>query len=149
MEIYVLSINEVAKRLSHELNSYGTSELRYFKSLFTGNSSEKATIVGSINRKSFNVMMFDASQEYGISSVSAHFSSNINEMIISDGQAAFWNSDNRFTKIYRQDGDLFLVFDSFLSSEEDYIVQSVAKMWSIAINELPKLTISCERRGIF
>jgi hypothetical protein len=61
-------------------------------------------------------------------------------MNISEEQAAFWNSDNRFTKIYRQDDDVFLVLDSFFPSEEDdCVVQSVARIWSMAINELSKL----------
>lgn len=147
----MLNSNDVANKLCQELKKYGTSELSYSKNVFTGKPSEQATIVSSINKKSFKVMMFDASRESGIPSASVHFSLNVTEMKLSQDQADFWNSDNRFTKIYRQDeGHTFLVFDSFFpSTGEDFFSESVVKIWSLAITELLKLKISCERRGIF
>jgi uncharacterized protein YpuA (DUF1002 family) len=149
-EVFAIHINEVAKKLSHELSKYGTSELSYFKDIFSWKPSEKATVVGSIDRRAFRVIMFEASQESEITAISAHFSLNIKEMNISEEQAAFWNADNRFTKIYHQHDDVLIVLDSFLPSENGYnIIQSVVKIWSGSIYELKKLKLACERRGIF
>ncbi|WP_143018158.1 hypothetical protein [Belnapia rosea] len=145
------NINELAGLLSQELNKYGNSELEYSRNLFSGKLSEKATISGSISGLSYKVLMFDASNESGIPSVSAHFSINVNGIGFSEKQMAFWNADNRFTKLYQQDEDeAFLVLDSFLpSSDEGHLHQSIARVWSMAVCELRKLKSSCERRGIF
>lgn len=149
-EMLVFNVNDIAQKLSQELKNYGTSDLNFSKNLFTGKPSDKVTIIGSMNGKSFKVIMFDASNEAGISSASAHFTLKINEMRLSIEQSSFWNSDNRFTKIYLQDDNIYLVFDSFFPfTEENQVIQSVAKIWSMAINELPKFKSSCERRGIF
>ncbi len=147
----MLNVNEAADVLSRELSKYGKSELSYPRSLFSGKPSGKANVSGSMNNIAYKVMMFEASNESGLPSISAQFSLNINGMGISEGQMAFWNSDNRFTKIYRQDEDeAFLVFDSFLpSTEEVNFYQSTAKIWSMAVSEIRKLKSSCERRGIF
>ncbi len=150
METPVLNVNDIAKKLSQELGNYGTSELNYPRSLFSGKQSEKANITGSINGKSFQVIMFDLSHEIGIPSVSAHFSLNIKEIKLSEEQISFWNSDNRFTKIYRQDDDVYLVFDSFFpATEEENVTKSVTKIWNTSINDISKLKAACERRGIF
>lgn len=147
----MLNANDVASLLSNELGKYGTSDLRFSRSLFSGESSDKAGIFGEIKGTTFKVIMFEPSNEHGLMSVSAHLTADVNAMRLSDDQMAFWNADNRFTKMYRQDENhAFLVMDSFFSSSgEEAFVQSVARMWSLAMAELSRFKMSCERRGIF
>jgi hypothetical protein len=137
--------------LTQKLNKYGAADFEYLWNFFTAKQSDTATISGSIGDLTYKVMIFDASEQMGIASVSAHFILTVPEMDFSEAQMAFWNADNRFTKIYRQDEEhAFLVFDTFLpSSAEGHIYGSIAKIWSMAVDEVLKLKLSCERQGIF
>ena len=88
--------------------------------------------------------MFDASDDEGLPRISVHFSLNLNDDRLSSGHIEYWNADNRFTKIYEQDDDTYLVMDSFLT-DDDLLIRSVAKMWDMAIREIPKLKTKYER----
>jgi hypothetical protein len=147
----VSNSNLIANKLNSQLKKHGSSELDFPKSLFSGKSSEKAGISGQIKGRRFKVIMFEPSNEAELPAVSAHLSSNISDLRLSDEQIAFWNSDNRFTKLYRQDEDhAFIVYDSFFpASDEEMFIQSVARFWSDSMEEISKFKMACERRGIF
>ena len=141
-------VNAVAEKLGLEIGKYGASKLTYATSLFSGKAVEKADISGSINGNSFRVIMFDASDDVGLPSVSAHFTLNMNKHQLSAGHIEYWNSDNRFTKIYRQDEDVLLVMDVFLSiSGGEDVLRSAAGMWNIALKEISKFKSSYDRRA--
>lgn len=135
-----MSTNLVAEKLNSTLKKHGSSELVFSKSLFSGKSSEKAGISGQISGRKFRVIMFDPSNDNSFPAISAHFSSSINDLHLSNDQLAFWNADNRFTKLYRQDdSNVFIVLDSFfpLTAEEAFI-ESVVNIWSGAMKEISK-----------
>ena len=136
----MLSANQAAEKLNETIRKHGSSELTFSMSLFSGKSSEKAGIAGQISGRKFKVIMFEPSGDNSFPAVSAHFSSDINDLHLSDEKIAFWNSDNRFTKLYRQDSrHVFIVYDSFLPlPPEDAFIESVVNIWSGAMREVSK-----------
>lgn len=135
-----MSTNLVAEKLNQILKKHGSSELVFSKSLFSGKASEKAGISGQISGRKFRVIMFDPSSDNSFPAISAHFSSSINDLHLSDDQIAFWNTDNRFTKLYRQDdSNAFIVFDSFFPPPtEEAFIESVVNIWSGAMKEVSR-----------
>lgn len=142
-----MDTNVVAQQLSNELGKFGASELTFAVSLFSSEKAKKAGIKGSIQAREFRVIMFDASDELGMPRVSAHFSLNMNADRLSAGHIEYWNADNRFSKIYRQDDDVYLVMDTFLPEADDGgFMRSVAAMWDMAVREIPKFKAMYERK---
>ena len=134
------SANQVAEKLNEILRKHGSSELTFSRSLFSGKPSDKAGVSGQISGRKFKVIMFEPSGDNSFPAVSAHFSSDINDLHLSDERIAFWNSDNRFTKLYRQDSrHAFIVYDSFFPlPSEDAFVESVVNIWAGAMKEISK-----------
>ena len=143
--------NEVATALNKELGKHGISDISFSKNIFSGKSSEKAGISGEIKGRPFRVIMFEPAKESGILSISAYLFSSIKDIRLSDEQIAFWNTDNRFTKLYRQDdSEIVISLDSFFpSSLEEYFIKSFVQIWVLAISELSTFKAACERRDIF
>jgi hypothetical protein len=132
------------QQLRDELGRYGTSELAYSVSLFTGEQSRSPNIGGVISGRKFRVIMFDPSAEDRMPCVSAHFTTSMNDDRLSAGHIEYWNADNRFTKMYRQDDDIYLVMDAFLTDDGNTI-PSIVKMWDVALREIPKFKTMYER----
>ena len=137
----MLTANLVAKKLCEILRRHGSSELTFSTSLFTGQPSEKADISGQIGGRKFRVMMFERSKDNSFPSVSVHFSSDLSDLRLPEERMAFWNADNRFSKMYRQDGaHAFVVYDSFFpSSPDDAFIESVVNIWAGALRDVAKL----------
>ena len=136
--------DSVAQQLSDELGKYGTSQFAYPVSLFTGEQAKLPNIGGAINGRKFRVILFEPSEEEGMPCVSAHFTASMNDDGLSAGHIEYWNADNRFTKMYRQDDDVYLVMDAFLTGDGNTI-PSIVKMWDVAIKEIPKFKTMYER----
>ena len=147
----MITANEVASALNKVFSKHGTSNISFSKNLFSGKTSEKAGLSGEIKGCPFKVIMFEPAKESGILSISAYLYSSIKDIRLSDEQIAFWNTDNRFTKLYRQDdSEVIIALDSFFpfSLEEDFI-KSFVQIWVFAISELSTFKAACERRDIF
>lgn len=139
------NVNAVAQELSRALRKYGTSELSHSIGLFSSDKNKKADVRGDIAGRAFRVLMYEDSSEL---TVSGHFTLNINQERLSDDHMKFWNADNRFTKMYRQGTDAYLVMDAFLSrANSNEIILSCAKIWDIAIKELARFKIGYDRRA--
>jgi hypothetical protein len=136
----MLIANIVAEKLNDSLKKHGYSELTFSKNLFSGKASEMAGISGQILGRKFRVIMFEPSGNNLFPVVSAHFSSGINDLYLSDEKMAFWNADNRFTKLYHQDNEsTFMVYDSFFPfSAEDAFIESVVNIWAGAMRGVSK-----------
>lgn len=140
------NVNSFAQSLCDEICKYGTAELTYATSVFTGEKSENARIKGAINGKLFRVMMFDSSAELSLPCVSAHFSLDLNDSRLSMEHIGYWNAENRFTKVYHEDDDTYLAMDSFLTDEQNSkLMQSVVKIWATALKSVARLKTDYER----
>lgn len=137
----MLTANLVAEKLSENIRKHGSSELTFAISIFSGKSSETAGISGQVSGRKFKVIMFERSKDNSFPAVSAHFSSDIGDLHLPEEKVAFWNADNRFTKLYRQDSrHAFLVYDSFFPSAlDDAFIESVVNIWAGAMREISKL----------
>lgn len=145
-ELKLNNVNEITQALNTELSKYGASSLTRSTSLFTGKESEVSGISGEIKGNKFNVIMFQSSEKDGIQSASSHFTMNINSQNLSDEHIEYWNADNRFTKIYRQSSDTYLVMDAFLGIKSTEIIGSVATVWDIAARGISRLKSSYDRK---
>lgn len=145
----MLEANRSAQLLVDALGKYGVAELKYATSLFSGKRSEKADISGSIKSCAFRVIMFEAAVEHGIPCASAHFTMNLNSRGITQPQIAFWNTDNRFTKMYQQDEDTLLVMDQLVPADDGRVAEGAATVWASALDELSRFKRSFERSTSF
>ena len=133
--------NSAANFLNDELKVYGSSELVFSKSLFSGQQSEKAGITGRMYGNPYKVIMFESAAEAGFPAVSAHFSFDVSGLYLSDERIELLNSDNRFIKVYRQDDEhIFMTYDTFFpQSYEKEFIQCVVKIWAGGMQKLSRL----------
>lgn len=143
------NINDVTQALCAELVNYGAAELTSSVSIFTGKPSETPGIKGDIRGEKFRVIMFDSEESDGISAASAHITLNVNRHKLSNEHIDYWNSDNRFTKIYKHEDDTYLVMDALISTKSTEIIRSVAKIWDISLRDISKVKSSYERKSRF
>ncbi|QOL82665.1 hypothetical protein [Pseudooceanicola spongiae] len=142
------NINSVAEKLCVDLKRHGTSKITRSTCLFTGAQSNTYGLAGSIGGLSYAVHLYEPDLKYGIFSNTAHFRAGINKFSFSNEEMDFWNADNRFTTMYRQDkNETFLVLDAFFpASLDQQYIESVTNVWQHSIvKELPSLKISFKR----
>lgn len=138
------NVNAVAQELSRALGKYGTSELSHSIGLFSSDKNKKADVRGNIGGRPYRVMMYAESTDF---TVSGHFTMNIDQERLSDDHMKFWNADNRFTKMYREGVEMYLVMDAFLSrANGNEIMLSYAKIWDVAVKEIARFKIAYDRK---
>ncbi len=122
----------ILRGLCKIISKYGSAQISDSRSLLSGKKSNH--ISGIINDVEFKGMVYEPSP-----AVSIHLRADIHDLRLTDDQIAFWNLDNRFTKMYRQDAaHTFLTLDAFVTAEDKgRIANSIIRMWDAATKELP------------
>lgn len=135
--------------LCKELQEFGAASVSYPASFFSGKQVSKPDIKGRIKNKDYRVITFEASEEHGIANVSVHFTMDITSETITEDHIAYWNAENRFSKMYKQDDDILLVMDQLLVVNDTSLAKTIAKLWMSAVTELSRFKSTYERMKDF
>ena len=143
------SIVLLTESLCKELQEFGTASISYPTSLFSVNQASKPDIRGRFKNKDYRVITFEASEGHGIAHASVHLTMNITSETMTDDHIAYWNAENRFSKMYKQDDDILLVMDQLLVVNDPSLVKTIAKLWMSAVTEMSRFKSTYERTKDF